>query len=192
MEYLKEALTRDQQADLLIERGMIARKEDLVEKLRQVSYYRLSGYWYPCQLSDNSFAEGTTFDMVWDAYTFDRRFRLVVLDAIERVEIYIRSNLANELSLAQSPFGYLERHNLPGLDDDEYSAFRDRISGCYKRSREQFVKHYKKRYGDGKGEHADLPPYWIIVETFDFGLTSRLYKGAPKQVKKKISRELGL
>lgn len=192
MEYSKAALTYEQQADLLMGCGMQAEKALLVKRLSQVSYYRLSGYWYPYRHSDGSFAEGTAFKTVWDAYTFDRRFRLVVLDAIERVEVYVRSKLAYELSHAQSPFGYQERGNLPGLADKEYETFIDHVSQCYRRSREQFVVHYKKKYEKQPDGTSKLPPYWIIVETFDFGLTSQLYKGAPKQVKKKIANGLGV
>jgi abortive infection bacteriophage resistance protein len=44
MNYQKPHLTFEQQADLLLSRGMKADKQELVEKLRAVNYYRISGY----------------------------------------------------------------------------------------------------------------------------------------------------
>jgi abortive infection bacteriophage resistance protein len=47
VKYQKPALTFDQQADQLIERGLVCDREELLSRLKSVSYYRLSGYWYP-------------------------------------------------------------------------------------------------------------------------------------------------
>lgn len=187
-EYLKKALTYEEQADLLISRGFKCDRGTLIAHLEAISYYRLSGYLYPYRNDDDSFKAGTCFSVVWDTYTFDRRFRLVVLDAIERVEVYVRSRLAYELSRLQGPFGYLDRANLPGLSDDEYDSFIPKAKLCFDRCHEPFANHFRKKYGDSH----ELPPYWIIVESFDFGLISKLYKGAPKSVRKAIANELGI
>ncbi|MDR1359136.1 MAG: Abi family protein, partial [Coriobacteriales bacterium] len=87
MDYTKPSLTFNQQADLLISRGLICNRDELVEKLMDVNYYRLSGYWNPFLRHDGSFKNGTEFSTIWTTYVFDRRFRLIVFDAIERVEV---------------------------------------------------------------------------------------------------------
>lgn len=47
MLYEKAWLSYDEQANLLIdERGLIADRAFLLNRLREVGYYRLSGYWY--------------------------------------------------------------------------------------------------------------------------------------------------
>ena len=107
-EYKKPWLTFEEQADLLIvERGLVADRDDLIAHLANVGYYRLSGYWFIFKRKpeadkegekDERFVEGTTFDQIWKLYTFDRQFRLIVLDAIERVEVYFRTQLAYELA----------------------------------------------------------------------------------------------
>lgn len=56
MKYTKPPLTYEQQADLLLARGLVADKAGLIAKLNAVSYYRLSAYWYPFKQPDNSFA----------------------------------------------------------------------------------------------------------------------------------------
>lgn len=55
MQYTKKPLSYDEQADLLLERGLQADRSDLITQLSSVSYYRLSGYWYPFLRNDNTF-----------------------------------------------------------------------------------------------------------------------------------------
>ena len=115
MEFTKPFLTFEEQADLLISRGMIADKGVLVEHLEDVGYYRLSGYWRIFRNDDETLREGATFERVWDLYVFDRQFRLVVLDAIERVEIYFRTQLAHMLARDTGKFGYLDSSAVSSL-----------------------------------------------------------------------------
>ena len=98
MPYQKLATTIDQQVGLLRERGMAWRDEALVRRwLETVGYYRLSIYWYPMEAvadgaeRSHQFISGTQFDDVVHAYVFDRKLRLLVLEATERVEIGLRA-----------------------------------------------------------------------------------------------------
>jgi len=67
--------------------------------LSVISYYRLSAYTLPFQVGDSEhhFKTGTTFDAVLDLYIFDRRLRLLILDAIERIEVALRARMTNVL-----------------------------------------------------------------------------------------------
>ena len=94
MQYAKPPLTFEQQADLLIQRGMSGDRDLLVARLSVVNYYRLSGYWHPFKGTGDQFQPGTSFDEVWNRYAFDRRLRLLAIDAIERVEVAVRARLA--------------------------------------------------------------------------------------------------
>lgn len=197
-EYNKPWLSFEAQADMLIdERGLIADRGDLITHLSNVGYYRLSGYWYIFKRKpqddekgpkDERFIEGTTFDHIWKLYIFDRQFRLIVLDAIERVEIYFRTQLAYELAGKTGPFGFLDPNNLPRLDEEDYSEFIKRCAEELDRSREPFAIHFKEAYGD---EH-DLPPYWILVNLMDFGTMLRLYNGASPEIRSKLSSDVGV
>lgn len=198
MEYKKESLSYNQQADLLInERGLIVDREYLIRHLQEVGYYRLSGYWYifkRCNasevedLGDDRFVKGTTFEKIWSLYTFDRQLRLIVLDAIERVEIYFRAQLAYELAKETGAFGYLDCKQLPHFKGNGYSDFIKHCENEYKRSREPFVLHFKKKYGDIKS----MPPYWVMVNIMDFGTMLRLYKGSSIEVRNLIAKEIGV
>lgn len=197
-EYTKPWLSFEQQADLLMtERGLVADRDDLIRHLSDIGYYRLSGYWYIFKRKpkdddegkrDERFIEGTSFDQIWNLYTFDRQFRLVVLDAIERVEIYFRTQLAYELAEKTGAFGFLDKDNLPRLEQDAYDEFIERCTEELERSREPFSIHFKETYGD---KH-DLPPYWILVNLMDFGTMLRLYNGAPSGIRSKLADDLGV
>ena len=65
MKYDKPPLSFEEQAALLIKRGLIADKSLLVSRLKNVNYYRLSGYLYPYRQANDNFKPGTTFEQVW-------------------------------------------------------------------------------------------------------------------------------
>lgn len=188
MEYSKSPLTYDEQADLLLARGLAASREDLLSRLRSVSYYRLSGYWFPFQQKDGSFRPGTSLTEVWARYTFDRRLRTLVMDAIERVEVCLRTELVYHLSHEQGAFGYLHRACLPNLSDAEHRDFLARLTTEHARSRERFIEHFRTAYGD---MHV-LPPYWMMAELMTFGTLLTLFRGSPTTVKKRIASRFGV
>lgn len=192
MEYTKPFLTFEEQADLLMkDRGMVADRDDLIRHLQDVGYYRLSGYWHIHKKhGSDEFWEGTRFKRVWDMYVFDRQFRLVVLDAVKRVEVYMRTQLAYLLAEQTGPFGFLDRNNLPRLTEERYEHFMDKCHDAYGRTKtgEPFAKHFHDKYGD---KH-DLPPYWMLVNVMDFGMVVTLYKGSPVPVRQQIAKELGV
>ena len=158
MEYEKPFLTFDEQADLLARRGLVFDRDVLIPHLKDVGYYRLSGYWYPFKQEDDTFIPDTKFETVWNNYTFDRQFRLIVLDAIERIEIFMRTQLAYHLASSHGAFGYREKANLPSLQGGEYHKLINRLATSYDRSKEQFVEHFRDKYGDVH----DMPPEPIL------------------------------
>ncbi|WIM72120.1 Abi family protein [Corynebacterium suedekumii] len=107
MSYAKPYLTVPEQLDLLRVRGCdIGDQASAEELLTRVGYYRLSGYWYPFRQSSqvngetvvlDNFISGTTLSAISELYEFDRRLRLLVLDAIERVEVAMRFQVGHTL-----------------------------------------------------------------------------------------------
>jgi abortive infection bacteriophage resistance protein len=109
--------------NLLISRGMIVPDKNRAErKLSQIGYYRLSGFWYPCRefrtisrqadsgvkkkpQREDFFQPNINFNDIIDLYLFDKRLRLLILDAIERIEIHVRSVIAHELG-RRDPLAY--------------------------------------------------------------------------------------
>ncbi|MCZ1075707.1 Abi family protein [Rhodococcus sp. A5(2022)] len=101
MDYDKPPLSLDELVDRLAERGLQIPDPDRARRyLRHIGYYRLSPYTIPFQDggSDHLFREGTAFDDVLDLYAFDRALRLLVIDALERVEVAVRAALTDHMS----------------------------------------------------------------------------------------------
>ena len=188
MKYNKGHLSFEAQADRLIQRGLIADRALLIDRLENVNYYRLSGYLYPYRQSGDTFKPGTTLDSVWRHYTFDRRFRLIVMDAVERVEVSLRTQLIYELSRVNGAFGYASPEALPQLISLEYTRWLEAIKKEFDHSRETFVAHFKAKYGN---THPFLP-LWIAGEIMPFGCTMTMYRGVSDDVKRNIARHYGV
>jgi len=191
MTYTKPPLTYEEQADLLLGRGMVADRALLIERLQQVSYYRLSGYWYPFRRFDPSrrqrlddFVPGTDFETIWNRYVFDRRLRLILLDAIERIEVAVRSRLAYLHAREFGPFAYAtDANTLPGCSGPQRATFLQNVQAEVNRSKDTFIEHFKRKYGD---QHKHLP-VWMAVETMAFGSVLTFYRGSPRRIKKGIA-----
>jgi len=189
VKYPKPSLPFSDQADLLIARGLVAAaKSDIIAKLQAVSYYRLSAYWVPFRLpGGDSLTPGTTLELVWRRYTFDRQLRLLVLDAIERVEVAVRTQIVHQHTLKYGPFGYVDRANLPGLHLHEHRDMLVRIRDQDHRSSEAFVQHFHAKYTS----ETDLP-LWMACELMTFGGIFTLYRGIESGLKQTVAAEYGI
>lgn len=190
MKYTKPPLTYDQQADQLIQRGLSGDRNLMKDRLASVNYYRLSAYWLPFRNKDDeNFKTGTTFETVWNRYVFDRRFRLMVMDAIERIEIAVRTQLAYHHAHKHSAFGYAEdAASLPKLNTTQRSEFFQRVEKEIDRSKESFVAFFRTKYGN---EHRYLP-VWMVTEIMTFGTILTFYRGCSRNVKKNIASHFGM
>ncbi len=185
--YRKTHLSFVQQADLLISRGLITNKKVLLLKLESVNYYRLSGYWYQFkEEKDDYFQPGTTINVIWNRYTFDRQFRLLIMDAIERFEISLRTKLSHQFTQKHCPFDYFNPDFFPGLSLKEHCQFLLNLTNITDSSKELFVKHYRDKYGDG------YLPLWAAVENMTIGMLLTFYKGTESDIKKVVALEYGV
>ncbi len=189
MKYAKPPLTIEDQVDLLFQRGMVGDPQLMEQQLTAVNYYRLSGYWYTFRKPDDSFKPGTSFDQVWTTYVFDRHLRLLVMDAIERIEIAVRSLMAYHHAHEHGAFAFaVDPSSLPKLSSDEHNEFLDRIADETKRSRETFVKHFRAKYGDS---HNYLP-VWMAAEIMSFGSVLTFFRNSSSKVKTAVAAQFGM
>lgn len=109
---------------------------------------------------------------------------------MERVEVYMRTQLACLLAEHTGPFGFSDPNNLPRLDEERHERFMDKRRDAYNRARngEPFAKHFHDKYGDA----CDLPPYRMLVNVLGFGMVVTLFKGSPVAVREQIADELGV
>lgn len=197
MIYGKGPLTFEEQADRLIGRGLIADRDELIRRLAGVNYYRLTGYLYPFRRSDDSFLPGTTLETVWRRYVFDRRLRVLFLDAIERIEVSVRTKLVYHLAHHTLPgatepagaFGYLDQRYFPGFKvATEFLKWRSKLAMETDRAKsEKFVQHFRTKYG---AEHPELPG-WMVAELMSFGALLSMAKNVVPGVQKQVAAEYG-
>jgi abortive infection bacteriophage resistance protein len=190
MHYLKPPLSFSQQAQRLNDHGLIINDINLViERLSTVSYYRLSAYWHPFKGADDRFVAGTTFDQIWRRYTFDRHLRLLVMDAIERVEVAVlRTLMVEQFTLMYGPFGYRSITNYwPGCNQDEHNRLLSEIDAAFARSKETFVQHFRTKYTS-----EPHPPLWMMVEVMTYGQLFTMFRQLRRQEQKNIAVKMGI
>ena len=184
MKFEKPAVSVPDQIELLKRRGMTVGDEAQARHyLNFISYYRLRAYWLPFEVpaannGDHAFRDGTTFEDVLTLYIFDRELRLLVLDAIERVEVALRAQWAHHMAMTYGPHGYLEqghysviRHHAKDVTDLEKE---------FNRSDDAFAIHYRDKYDSPK-----LPPVWMAAEVMSFGLLSKFYSNLKTRADRK-------
>lgn len=188
MRFAKPALTLDEQVDQLIGRGMrIDDRSRACHYLRHINYYRLTGYWLPFEADHgiHAFHAGTSFDDVLNLYVFDRGLRLLLLDAIERVEVSVRANWAYHMAHAHGPHAYLEPAH--SVRRDWHAGNLDKLLKTVKRSDEVFIEHYRKTYSE-----PPSPPIWAVCEVMSLGQLSRWIRQLSKKDRGAIAKPFGL
>ncbi len=176
----KPALTYQQQLNQLLKRGLIIDNVERVSHLLEsISYYRLSGYWYPllADKSNHIFKEGANFNNAFEMYSFDRALRVLVIRELEKIEISIRAKMMYVLSHEYDPFWHKNSGLFKKADIHQNTLGKLEIE--YARSKEEFIVKFKQKYKD------PLPPSWILLEISSFGTISSLYQnlkdGKPKR-----------
>jgi len=138
--------------------------------LSQLNYYRLAAYCLPFEQDHTShrFKANVSFDDVLNLYVFDRELRLLLLDAIERIEVSLRTQLAYHLS-------HIHKTSHPHLKPElffnpvAYGISISKLANDVRMSREEFVKHLTRKYEE------PLPPIWAVVELMTMGQLSKWF-----------------
>lgn len=197
MRYEKPSLSYEQQAERLLQRGLIADKDELMMRLRHVGYYRLSAYAHPYRKRNadgrvfDEFVPGTTLEKIWLHYRFDRDLRRHFLDAIERIEVALRTQLAQHHTQHHSPFDYADANYFPAWKDYLKKWSRARIrdeKGQIRKTGVEFLDHFAEKYGS---QH-DYLPLWMAVEVTEFGFLYHFFTYSDKLIRMRIAAEWGI
>ena len=208
MTYNRPWKSYTEQLALLKSRGLtITDDAAALSQLERIGYYRLSAYWYPfrvfqvsldpatkklTQTRTDQFTPKTQLLDAVNLYLFDKQLRLLVLDALERIEVALRVAIAYLLG-ERSASAHLEikqfhpkfagkTHKSGKTTHDEWlEKYTDRVH----RSKEDFVKHYHQKHGQNL-------PVWVAIEVWDFGLMSQMFAMMNVADQEKISTKYGL
>jgi abortive infection bacteriophage resistance protein len=192
----KPALTIAEQISLLKQRRMLFKDEASAPHfLQNISYYRLKGYWWDMQedFTSHNFKPKSYFEDVIERYNFDRHLRLILYDAIERIEIALRAKMIYHLSIKYGSLWYLDESLF--ADTVSFGSVRtihahtlEELQKDFDRSQEIFIKDQRRRFPD---ENADA---WKILEVASLGTLSKIYKILEHQLPEKavIAQEMGL
>jgi abortive infection bacteriophage resistance protein len=172
--------------------------------LERIGYYRLSGYWYPLRNStvanpgnvhvvQDNFRPGAEFGQIVDLYVFDKKLRLLTLDAIERVEVALRTDIAlllgkfSPIAHRDPAFlhGKFTKTPLRGKTVTGHQVWLDRLDDITSKSRDDFVEHFRRTY-------STPLPIWMAIELWDFGMMSHFLSGMRYQDQAVLAAKYGL
>ncbi|MFE4468617.1 Abi family protein [Leifsonia sp. NPDC056824] len=195
VEYTKPWLSLDEQVERLVEHGLVVEDTSHAEViLGAIGYYRLTGYLYPFRESEeyvdaggrtrirvlSDYRHGTTLAHGEATLDFDRRLRILVLEAVERIEIAVRMRIGYVLGRRaafahEDPTYFVEPFSAEIIDDGRPSPSKhvqwlQRVNARRASSDELFVAHFRDKYDDRM-------PVWALTELLELGQLSVLYRG---------------
>lgn len=190
MKYTKPPLRFEKQIELLESRGLIIpNKDKALHYLSNISYYRLRAYMMPFQQpkdTNHLFKKETTFEDILNLYIFDRELRLLLFDAIERIEIAIRTQIIHQFSIVYGFNFYCD-----GKLYRDPKIFRHTMEKLFyeiDRSHEIFLKHFKLKYRSDQ-----YPPSIMALEVASFGTLSKLFRNLKMcNAKKMVGKVFGV
>ena len=191
----KPPLSIDAQLERLSSRGIVIQDKHAARHyLSYISYYRFCGYAIEFEgefvNGEKQYRRGTTFEQVLDCYVFDRKLRLLVIDAIERIEIAIRTVMINELALKYNDaHWYLNKSLfLPKFRHDDLiqsikkeTQYKAQDGSVQDKKRERFIKHYYDKY-----QTPELPAVWMVAEVLPLGAWSMIFANLVDRENQKI------
>jgi abortive infection bacteriophage resistance protein len=188
--------------DLFEKRGVaVPDRQTAIEFLSHVNYYRLSGYCVAFEVGGrHTFASGITFDDIRRAYDFDFELRDLLSEALEVIEIDVRTILAYHLGGKYGAFGHTDPTNFYQLPKSasqkanssgkfifDHAEWLKSVQSDTKRSKELFVTHFKDNYNS----YPNLP-LWIATEVISFGSLSKMCSGLKNPDRRIVASRYGV
>lgn len=175
---------------LLKDRGLdVGCPERTEHYIRNIGYYRLSAYLYPLLQTPKEahrYKASSTFQDALNLYRFDKKLRLFLFNEIEKVEIALRSTLANIVAEETGNIFWMTDAAM-FANADKYKRTMALVDKELKSSKEEFILHFKEKYSDA------YPPAWILVEILPLGVVTRIYENlADNALRKKIAARFSL
>jgi len=182
--YAKEAEPYQKTLHRLWKRGLIIDNRSNAENaLKTIGYYRLLIYMrhFQSNTPPRNFLPRSKFSYIVALYNFDREIRLLTLNAIEKLEVALRTAIINPLAELHTPHWYL---NSSHFDDEiKYHGVMGKIIQGAGVKKGLALTHYFDKY------HAPvLPPIWLVCEKLTFGALSRFFEALKIDRRKIVAR----
>ena len=204
--YAKPWMSIKHQIAQLQGRGLIVDDESAAEQLlEEVGYYRLTGYLHPSRQSErfiddrgrlstrvlSSYREDTRLEHAAALIAFDRALRLHLLEAVERIEVSLRTQVGYILG-QRSPFAHLDHRVFTpaftascmdpgtGVMTSKHAEWISRVDERRASSKEAFVEHFRRKYDDRM-------PIWALTEILELGHLAKLYRGLQNDLATQIA-----
>lgn len=182
MNFTKPAINIQEQIDKLKGRGLEIKDEaKAASYLSNISYYRLRAYTFPFQ--DNAtnlhpFTTKISFEEIINLYVFDRKLRALIFDAIEKIEISLRTQIIYHWAIQYGSHWQLD----PALcrNGVGFATNYSKLTAEIGRSKETFIAHYNNKY-----TNPSDPPCWMSFEVCSFGLLSMIFSNLKTGTQKK-------
>lgn len=189
---MKKALDINKQMQLLEKRGVVFdNKAKAEEILLDVGYYRLGFYAFPFEQSfpnihnrTHEYVAGTTFQSIYDLYLFDTQLRRLLLNALDRIEVNLRSRITYIVSnhYQESPTWFVDRAI---MKPTFVASFRKKVYSTLLEN--PVIKRHHDKYINDR-----YAPAWKTLEFMTLGNLTALYQAIKDtEVKKKIASEYG-
>ena len=189
MAYTRFPISIIDQIALLKSRGLAFADESYATHvLEYISHYRFAAYLRPMESEKtmHQLHAGASFENVLALYEFDAKLRALIFDAIQKIEISIRSKMIHEFSLAHGAFWFFDESCFS--DKHRFVESMNVLEKELSRSKDEFIKEHIAKYGKSK-----YPPAWKTLELATFGTTSKLFVNfSDTRLKKKIARSYGI
>ncbi|MBU3680047.1 MAG: Abi family protein [Candidatus Kapabacteria bacterium] len=180
----KRYMGRIELVELLKSRGMIIDDDEAAHHaLTHIGFHRLRAYWIPLvdDPSTKRFRPRTTFGDVLRLYEFDRRLRILFVEAIEAIEISFRATMSREYARSHQPNGYVSEAG---------ASNRERWTSAMNQLKAELGKVTAAAHG-GRADNqvSELPPIWTTFEMLSFGSLSYWFSHVlPPEVRQRVAR----
>lgn len=186
--------TFSEQAQNLIDYGCKGDIKEISSVLSLVNYYRLSAYWYPFRKKNPNYVatdpdsrprldeleDNTSFREILSCYDFDKTLKLHAFEAIERIEVALRTKTAY--------YWCASRNRDPNPQKELPEPLLERIQKLFENSKEECIRHQKEVL---KKKHVKEIPVWTFVELTTFADLQQIFTTFEDSLRERIANAFG-
>lgn len=187
-----KATTVEEQIQKLSDRGMVFENNEERNKAKEIlldiGYYRLGFYWNPFEINkDHKFAEGTKFSDVVCLYYLDVDLKNILIKALNRIEINLRTQIIYHVSntYSDNPTWFASKKVMHYKFVSEFPS--KSYTDQFKINNKPIKKHHLNHPND------IYAPAWKTLEFLTFGTIYTIYYSLKDEdLKRHIANSYGV